>query len=100
MTTGTRWVCQYASARRSPPALDAEYGLDGRSGSLSRAEPMKPAPRVTTSFTAIPSSSAGFGADQNRSDARRQGVTTETYAVVRRREERRANDADGRFSSA
>jgi len=36
-------------------------------------------------------------ADQNGPDARRQGATTEAYAVVRRREERRANDADGSF---
>jgi len=40
ITTGTRCVCQYARARRSPPALDAEYGFEGRRGSLSRAEPV------------------------------------------------------------
>src|SRR5206468_12924269 len=39
-------------------------------------------------------------ADQNGPDARRQGPTTEAYAVVRRGEERRANDADGSCSSA
>src|SRR6266567_8908411 len=39
-------------------------------------------------------------ADQSGPDARRQGATTEAYAVGRRREQRRANDADGSFSSA
>src|SRR2546430_16637068 len=50
----------------------------------------------STPFTMHISSAA----DQNGPDASRQGATTEAYAVVRRRKERRANDAAGSFSSA
>ena len=46
MSTGTRWVCQYASATRSPPAFEAEYGFEGRRGSVSRD-----APRSTEPYT-------------------------------------------------
>src|SRR5438034_725330 len=46
MSTGSRWVCQYASASRSPPAFEAEYGFEGRRGSPSRD-----APRSTEPYT-------------------------------------------------
>src|SRR5947199_1132159 len=52
--------------------------------------------RPSRAFTMHISSAA----DQNGPEARRQGPTTEAYAVVRRGEERRANDADGSCSSA
>src|SRR5450759_1861601 len=37
--TGTPYVVKYASTCRSPPALDAEYGLEGLMVSLSVKEP-------------------------------------------------------------
>jgi len=39
--TGRSWVVWYASARRSEPAFEAEYGEDGRGVSVSLNAPSR-----------------------------------------------------------
>src|ERR671934_1972828 len=51
MTTGTPCVRQYDRARRSPAALEAEYGFDGRTGSCSVDEPCATLPYTSSVLT-------------------------------------------------
>src|SRR3989304_5950144 len=48
LPTGTGAAGQYAGASRPPPAFDAEYGFEGRNGSLSRDDPRSTEPYTSS----------------------------------------------------
>src|SRR5919204_6232397 len=62
--------------------------------------PRPSSPTVLHALAVIPPRAGRtFEGGEDGPDARRRGATTEAYAVVRRREERRANEADGPSSA-